>query len=211
MNWMFILMWILNFGISIWNAYACGHAWVETKYVGGWRRFMVWMGAIMSATGFTWCYLFLLALVAQNFEWITEQQFGIAVVLGWIVLTPGLLFSGLMITIDSWAIAFRNGGIANYGIAAYNTFAQLHNTYSAIRNMGAAFNIVGRYFKDSDTGESDRGGKGKLAIILLVVAALLLGVLTTALIIWRVAASTSLPSWSDIEQNRRSQAGGGPR
>jgi len=34
--------------------------WVETKEMGGWSRFMTWMGAIMSASGFTWCYLVIL-------------------------------------------------------------------------------------------------------------------------------------------------------
>ena len=28
----------LNFGISWWNAYVCGRAWVESKAVGGWIR-----------------------------------------------------------------------------------------------------------------------------------------------------------------------------
>ena len=46
-------LWILNFGISWWNAYAVGVTWVETKNMGGYQRFMAWMGAIMSASGFT--------------------------------------------------------------------------------------------------------------------------------------------------------------
>ena len=37
-----ILVWVVNFGISIWNAYAVGKAWVETKYSGGWPRFVAW-------------------------------------------------------------------------------------------------------------------------------------------------------------------------
>ena len=53
---LFALVWVLNFGISVWNAYAVGKVWVEARLAGGWHRFMCWMGAVMSACGFTWCY-----------------------------------------------------------------------------------------------------------------------------------------------------------
>ena len=55
------LVWLLNLAISFWNAYACGKAWAEAKFYGGWPRFMTWMGAIMAASGFSWCFLILLA------------------------------------------------------------------------------------------------------------------------------------------------------
>src|SRR5947209_5600291 len=98
-----VLFWVLNLGISIWNAYAVGKAWVETKHHGGWPRFMAWMGAIMSASGFTWCYLLLLAFVAYKAEWLEDYQIEAMITLGWVLLIPGILFSGLMITVDSWA------------------------------------------------------------------------------------------------------------
>src|SRR5690349_6837454 len=71
---LFALVWVLNFAISVWNAYAVGKVWVEAKVAGGWYRFMCWMGAIMSACGFTWCYLSFLALSAHYFGWITDAQ-----------------------------------------------------------------------------------------------------------------------------------------
>src|ERR1700738_4453697 len=95
-------VWVLNFGISLWNAYACGKAWVEARHAGGWPRFMCWMGAIMSASGFTWCYLILLVLSAYYFEWLHKDALMAALNLGYILIIPGVLFSGLMITVDSW-------------------------------------------------------------------------------------------------------------
>ena len=62
---LFALVWAINFGISVWNAYAVGKVWVEARHAGGWRRFMCWMGAVMSASGFSWCYLSFLALSAH--------------------------------------------------------------------------------------------------------------------------------------------------
>src|SRR5262245_56527681 len=101
--WLIVLIWLLNFGISIWNAYAVGKSWVEAKAVGGWPRIMCWSGAVMSASGFTWCYLILLGAIGYHFEFIDGEQFGVALNLGYILLIPGILLSGLMITLDSWA------------------------------------------------------------------------------------------------------------
>jgi len=195
------LVWILNLAISFWNAYACGKAWAEAKFHGCWPRLMTWMGAIMAASGFSWCFLILLALGARALDWITEQQLVASLQLGYILIIPGVLFSGLMITVDSWATAFRTRRIGNFGIAAYNTFAQVHNTYSAIRDFGAAFRGVAGFFDSSGKSDKD-SGKAILVVILIVVIALLGGILLTALIIRRVAGNQPLPSWEEVQRNR---------
>src|SRR4051794_10933614 len=116
-----VLVWLLNFGISVWNAYAVGKSWVEAKAAGGWPRVMCWSGAVMSASGFSWCYLILIGFGAYKFDAITGEQFAVALNLGYLLLIPGILLSGLMITLDSWGRAFRQGGFLNYGAAIYNT------------------------------------------------------------------------------------------
>jgi hypothetical protein len=186
-----VLVWILNLGISIWNAYAVGKAWVESKHYGGWPRFMAWMGAVMSASGFTWCYLLLLAFLAYKAEWLTEYQIEAMINLGYILLIPGILFSGLMITVDSWARAYRQRTLLNIGTAAYNTFAQIHNTYNAISGFGEAFRGLAAFFGGGGDSKSDSKSDsgGIVLVVLLVLLALLGGVLTTAAIIRRVAGS----------------------
>jgi hypothetical protein len=183
-----VFVWLLNLGISIWNAYAVGSAWVETKHSGGWRRFMAWMGAIMSASGFTWCYLFLLALLAWWLQWLQLEHIQVMISLGYILVIPGVLLSGLMITIDSWAQAYRQRTLGSFGTAAYNTFAQIHNTYNAVTGMGQAFqNVVGYFGGSRSKSSSDKDDRAGLLIILLVLLALVGGILTTAAIIHRVA------------------------
>src|SRR5580704_1834177 len=152
---LFALVWMINFGISIWNAYAVGKVWVDAKVEGGWHRFMCWMGAIMSATGFTWCYLSFLVLSAHYFQWITEQETVAALDLGYILLLPFMLFAGYAITLDSWAQAYRRGGFLNYGAAAWNTYASIHNTYSAWRNMSSAFTGLGDFLKNRQGSRSN--------------------------------------------------------
>ena len=195
-NTLFALVWVLNFAISVWNAYAVGKVWVEARLAGGWHRFMCWTGAVMSACGFTWCYLSFLALTAHYFQWLTEEQVRAALNLGYVLLLPFILFGGYAITLDSWAQAFRRGGFLNYGAAAWNTYASIHNTYSAWQNLGGAFTSLGNFFGGDRKGgrDSDSNGAGGLIIVVLLVAfALLAGVLTTAVIIRRVAATDPLP------------------
>ena len=104
---LFALVWVINFGISIWNAYSVGKVWVDAKHEGGWHRFMCWMGAIMSACGFTWCYLSFLTSRPIISKWITDDQTTVALDLGYILLLPFMLFAGYAITLDSWVQAYR--------------------------------------------------------------------------------------------------------
>lgn len=200
-------IWLLNFAISAWNAYACGKAWAETKAAGGWQRFMCWMGAIMSASGFTWCYLIVLILGSVQFGFLSPHWGQIGLELGYLIIIPGVLFSGLMITVDSWANAYRNGGVLNYGVAAYNTYAQIHNTVSAVQSMGQAFgDVLGAFGgggKSRSGDKDDDGGAAALLVLLLVAVAILGGVITTAAIIQRVAGSDPLPSLAELEERRR--------
>jgi hypothetical protein len=190
---LFALVWVLNFGISVWNAYAVGKVWVEAAHAGGWRRLMCWAGAVMSACGFTWCYLTFLVLTAIYFGWIDEEVAKVSLNLGYVLLIPFILFAGYAITLDSWGQAYRRGGFLNYGMAAWNTYASIHNTYSAVRNLGGAFASLGDFFKGRGSSRDSDGSRGIVIVLLLVLLALLGGVLTTATIIRRVAATEPLP------------------
>lgn len=202
---MLVLIWLINFGISYWNARTCGLVWVETKYQGGWKRFMAWMGAIMSASGFTWCYIVVFLLGAYFLQTgflkpdpetheikllITKENLEGGFALGYLIIIPGILFSGLMIWIDSLVQAWRRRDLASMGTAAWNTFAQIHNTYSAMSGVPDAVEKVASGL----LGKSDGGkGKGAFLILLLLVLALISGVLTTWSIINKYAGSRPPP------------------
>lgn len=196
MQWLMIVFFLmLNFGISWWNAYAVGRAWVETKHYGGWPRFMAWMGAIQSACGFSWCYLFLLAILANQLHYLNDKTLMVCLDLGYILIVPGMLFSGLMITVDSWARAYKERTLANFGTAAYNSFAQIYNTYNAIEDIGPAFKSVVNFFgSDSKSGDSDDDNGGAIVLLLIVALAFAGGIITTAAIIKHTAAREPLPS-----------------
>jgi hypothetical protein len=200
---MLLVLMVLNAGISIWNAYATGKAWAEASYAGGWPRFMTWMGAIMAASGLSWCILILLMLGAVNLGKLTPYWGDVGLSLGYILIVPGILFSGLMITVDSWARAFRTRRVLDFGLAGYNSFAQVYNTYNAVRGMGPAFGKVFAAFF---------GGKGKkdgtTLVIILVAFALGAGILITAAIIHHVAGNAPLPSYEEAQQRLQPAHGG---
>jgi hypothetical protein len=91
------LVWLLNCGISVWNAYAVGK-WREGDWPPrAWRSL-----AVMPTAGFTWCYLVPIRLVASSFE----GQFAESLTVGLIVLVLGSLLAAFFIYL---AITFGFG------------------------------------------------------------------------------------------------------
>jgi hypothetical protein len=208
MQWLIIgFVWALNFAISFWNARSVGVVWVETKQIGGFQRFMTWMGAVMSACGFTWCYLILLLVGAYYGQFalikpdangsitplLTLDAVQAGLSLGYLIIIPGILFSGLMIWIDSLVQAWRRRDLPSMGIAAWNTYAQIHNTYSAMRGIPEAVESISKFFFGGR--DSRNSGKGALFLVLIfiVVMACISGILTTWGIINHYAGTRPLP------------------
>lgn len=194
---MVFLLVAFNFGISWFNAWACGKTWTESKAVGGGMHFMNWMGAIMSACGFSWCYLLVFGFMAAQVP-ITNEETGVSAPLltmeqvtvffdlGYLVIIGPILGSGLAITVNSWSYFWRRRSLGSGVTAGWNTYAQLHNMYEAIEYAPKAWGNVTDFF----SSDGDRDAKGY--IIVLAIAAVLAGVLTTATIIRYVSKATAL-------------------
>jgi hypothetical protein len=92
---------------------------------------------------------------------------------------------------QSWANAYRNHSVVNMGVAAYNTFANVHNTFNAIDTLPKAFGSVFKSFSGSGSSK----GKANALIIFAAIACVLAGFIIAALIVHRVAASdTQVPA-----------------
>jgi len=189
----------LNFGVSWLNARTCGRAWVESKAVGGSIRFLVWCGAIQSAIGFSSVFLLPLLFVANAIapEYFTGDQLDAAVSLWYLTIIVPALGTGLLITIESWIAAYRERSLANIGVAAYNTLVQVHNTMGAINSFGPALNAVGKAFSSVAASRGDAKGKAAVLGIMIAVAVVAIslsaGVVLTAALIHRYAATVPLP------------------
>lgn len=186
-----LLVW--NFFVSILNAWSCGRSWAEAKAMGGMARFMEWCCAIMSACGFTWCYLVLFVLIGQAIpgKYHLPDKYANAVfAIGYLIIILPVLGSGIAMTIQSWSYFWRERNFKNGAVAGYNSFAQIYNTYEAVHAIPECFSILKNVW---DTEDSDDAGKSLLFALLVTVAiaCLIGGILTTTLIIRCTARSVA--------------------
>lgn len=210
---MIFLVWILNFVISWFNASSVGTVWDSTKARGGAPHFMSWMGAVMAASGFTWCYLIVIGLLCSvlPMSMFIEAEEGAAPVtgmlldgasleafynLGYMVIILPILGSGFAITVQAWRAIARKKASArtagDYAIVGWDTFAQVSNTYSALRNVPGALDSIGGFFDSGSSGSSSSGDKDDWAVLLVV-----------ALVVFSVGAGI-LTTYSIIQGRRRS-------
>lgn len=177
---------LLNTGISWWNCYAVGSSWDEAKIAGGFTYLLCWCGAVQSAVGFSMLLVMLEILVVSMTGKLPPEAINAIGGLWYLAIVVPAIGTGIIITLHSWQVAIRDRSAGNLASAAYNTFATAHNLYSAIEDVPKAWSGVGEFFGDAFKG-SDSDGKGKLAllVILLVVLALVGGVLITIGLIGR--------------------------
>jgi hypothetical protein len=189
-------IWILNLGISIWNAYAVGKMWVYTKQMGGWYRLITWCGYIMSVCGFSWCFLLPLALLSYANHWFgfDEKALLATMNLGYIVIAPAICLSGLFIWVDSLIIAWKERTFTSFAIAGWNTYAQISNTYEVFTSIGPAFENVGSFFggllgSKSDDDDNSNAAATKLAVLViaLVIVSVVAGFLVATMIVVKTA------------------------
>jgi hypothetical protein len=188
---MLVLILLLNYGISWLNAYSVSKMWLDAKAAGFWAQLMCWCGAIMAASGFSWCYVILVLYGVEQFGYIDKEAMVIGLKLGYLVLAPSILGTGLFITIDSWLKAYRDRSFLSVGTAAWNTYAQISNTIDAFQNYGGFLKDVGEAFgsltggssSDDDDDSKSLNPRVVILLICIVVSACLAGIIQTYLII----------------------------
>jgi hypothetical protein len=193
---MVILVWLINFGISWLNAWGCGKTWTESKHAGGVPHFLNWCGAIMSAAGFTWCYLVVLGGAATiipveaddgtTAPLLSGASAAAFADLGYMLVVFPIVGSGLALTVHSWGVFWRERNFASGATAGWNSFAQVYNTMSALQHVPQASRRLGAFF--GGDGEKD---KAKGLVVLLVALAAIGGILTTRAILLSTARATA--------------------
>lgn len=177
-----LFMLMLNFGISFWNAYSSGAYLTESKVIGGWTRFMVWCGLIMSACGFTWVYVTLMAMVAIASGKLTPEWGEVALKLGYLMIILPVLGSGLGIWIHSLAVAARERTLGSAAVAGWNTYAQVRNTWEAASHAPNFLRDVMEAFSGKGKRKSGKNDGSAILVILIVIIAIFGGAITTGLI-----------------------------
>jgi hypothetical protein len=184
-----------NIGISFLNAYVCGRSWEESKALGGILRLVVWCTAIQSALGFSSVALLFLLYLAHDYvpRYFTDAYFKGALNLWYLTIIFPIIGAGLSVIIESWVAFYRDASLSRLGNAAWNTFAQVRNTASAVENMGSALSSAHDPFKFTSDADSDSNGAGLAILASLVSVALLGGSMITAAIIRFNTGTVPLP------------------
>lgn len=210
MEYMLIaFIWILNLGISAWNAYAVGKMWVYTKQMGGWARLVTWCGYIMSVCGFSWCFLLPLALLSYVNHWFgfDDKALLATMNLGYIVLAPTICLSGLFIWIDSLIQAWKERTFTSFAVAGWNTYAQISNTYQVFTSIGPAFENVGSFFgglggSKSDDDDDSPSSKLMVYVIALVAVSIIAGFVVATAIVVKTARAEAKVFQAEVESKK---------
>lgn len=199
-NWLFLLGYlVLTAVISYYNASVVGRWWTETAEIGGWPRFMSWMGAIMAVCGWFIVLLipvtlvmyyghlfeFFLGLVKiqadpEKIDMLVETIFD----LSYLIIIFPVIGSGFAIWAESMAAAWYRRDAKSIGIAAWNTFAQTRNTYRAVRHLPAAARRVRVRTKNLGKGVA---GLVYLALMILPIVISLGGAILITVLIMKAA------------------------
>jgi hypothetical protein len=190
-----VLIIILNVVVSFLNAYVCGRSWEESRAVGGILRLVVWCTAIQSALGFSSVVLLFLIYLAHDYvpRYFTDAYFNGALNLWHLTIIFPIIGAGLSVTIESWVAVGRDASLRRLSNAAWNTFAQVHNTVSAAENVEGALSSAHDPFKFASDADDDGKGAGLAILFSLVSVALLGGSMITAAIIRFFSGSVPLP------------------
>lgn len=173
-----VLALALNFIISWANANYVGRYWSESKEVGGSFRAYIVVGYIMAIAGFTMVYGYILLLISPFFLQLANvnqdtilmfEQLSSDLIYLFCVVT--VIPTGFYIWIRSLKNFWEEKTLSNGLTAGWNSYAQIHNTVSAARNVPSAISRV---------TETLFGGKGKkkgnTIIVLLAIFVLILAI-----------------------------------
>ncbi|MBI1731058.1 hypothetical protein HYR53_10665 [Candidatus Acetothermia bacterium] len=194
-----VLILFINFGISWFNAWGVGRGWVEAKMEGGWPLIVAVSGAVMSAVGFTWCYLIIAAAVAASAKLLIADEIEYLLSYGYLIIIFPLIGSGLVLTLQSWLSFWRNKNLATGFAATWNTFSSYYNLHRAISILPGIF---------SKLSSSSKRGRGNALILLLLIFALIGGTLTTIAIIRHKARSEAERISTEMEERMRAEQKG---
>ncbi|EIL97352.1 hypothetical protein AB7849_18680 [Rhodanobacter sp. 115] len=187
-----LILIIVNAGISWWNARNAGRMWLEAQSLGGWVWLLAWCAAIQAAAGFTSITAFLLVSLASSIGLLPEQSEAAASGLVYLLTVIPIIGTGLLITLSSWRIAFREKSLASMGVAAYNSLAMAYNVASAVKDIPGVWDGLQKFYKKNRNNKGN--GNAIIAVVVIAVAALAIGCLLTRWIICTNMGKEALPA-----------------
>jgi len=162
-----LLILILDFGFSIWNAYASGMNVETLRREGGssWLRAVAYSGLGLAYAGTSYVMLIVVGYVAYFFGYVSSDVAGAVMGLDFLVFGLLIIGFGLMVTIQSVIVAVRRRSFGSIAIAIWNMFTEIWDIASYVEGFGEAVSLV----KGGGSDERD-----ETSLIIIVIVALLI-------------------------------------
>jgi len=162
-----VLILVVDFGFSIWNAYASGLNVETLRREGGssWLRAVAYSGLGLAYSGASYVMLIVVGYVAFALGYVSSDVVDGVLGLDFLVFGILIIGFGLMVTIQSIIMAFRRRSFGSIALAVWNTFAEIWDIASYAEGFGEAVSLV------KGTGGDERD---ETSLIVIVIAALLI-------------------------------------
>ncbi len=158
----FIIM-IINFFLSLWNAYASGQNMVFLEnYKGKFKEFFMIansFGLLLAFSGMAYVTIFFLSYIASLVGYINVSTLNAIASYNFLVFGGLITVSGLVIAVESILIAYLKRNFFSIFIAIYNVFASIWNLYAYISSFETAKNLI---------SSNDDRDNSKIVLILIV-------------------------------------------
>lgn len=155
---------IINFFLSLWNAYASGQNMVFLEnYKGKFKEFFMIansFGLLLAFSGVAYTTIFFISYIASLVGYINVNTLNVIASYNLLVFGGLITVSGLVIAVESILIAYLKRNFFSIFIALYNVIASIWNLYAYISSFETARNIISSNNDDRDSG--------KIVLILII-------------------------------------------
>ncbi|MEM0150021.1 MAG: hypothetical protein QXW10_03945 [Candidatus Micrarchaeaceae archaeon] len=160
---------VLDFGISVWNAYASGYniGMVRKLGKGGFSKAAAYSGLALALAGMTYVLIVVLSFIAYALQYVGIGVVDYALAFDFLVFGLMIIGFGLMITIQSIIVAAHKKSFGSIAIALWNTFAEVWDIASYVEGFRASVQML----------KSNKQSRANALVIVLV--ALLVAYLIT--------------------------------
>ncbi len=160
-----ILILLFDFGISIWNAYASGYNIGMLKKQGSYSDLMMagsYAGLGLAFAGMTYVVAYVLAYFGYYMGYVSYSTYIFTASLDFLVFGLMIIGFGLVVTIQSIAVAIKKRSLGSIFIALYNTAAEIFDIAMYAESFKSSVAAV------NGNREGERSGTEILIVAVLI-------------------------------------------
>jgi hypothetical protein len=157
---------VFDFVVSLWNAYSSGVIWGLLRHQPGhaFEKTCAIAGLGLAFAGMAYATTIVLSWLALLIGFIAVWDFLYLVSFDFLVFGAMIIGFGLLITVQSIAIAYRERNYGSIAIATWNTFSEIWDIATSVQGFQAAASTV----------KGDRSGRANVTAILVVAVSIAL-------------------------------------